>query len=73
MTASTMFNMGFRPSFGRQNGQRGGKGWTPKTAINSSHYLQVDMGEVRYVWRLKGVEDILTGLPVTKYIFQQME
>ena len=22
MTASTMFNMGFRPSYGRQNGQR---------------------------------------------------
>ena len=52
MTASTMFNMGFRPSYGRQNGQRGGKGWTPKTTINSSHYLQVDMGEVRYVCAL---------------------
>lgn len=52
MTASTIFNSRYRPSYGRLNGQMGGKCWAPKTAVNSSHYLQVDMGEVRYVCAL---------------------
>lgn len=52
MTASTMYSTHFGPSHGRLNGLTGRKGWTPNTTINSSHYLQVDMGEVRYVCAL---------------------
>ena len=49
MTASTIYNDYFSPHYGRLNGQRGNKGWSPKTASDRTDYLQVDMGAVRYV------------------------
>lgn len=75
MTASTMFNMVLdRPTTGKMD--RGVVKVGPQRLQLTVHtifrliWVKCDMS---VLWRLKGVEDILTGLPVTKYIFQQME
>ena len=46
MTASTYFDDGHYPFYGRLNGTRGDGAWGPKTGSNKTDYLQVDMGAV---------------------------
>ena len=49
MTASTVFDTRFYPYYGRLHENRGYGGWCPKTVTDRTDYLQVDMGEVRFL------------------------
>ena len=50
ITASTFYNSGHQPYYGRLNGRRGSTGaWCTKTKNDKTDYLQVDMGAVRSV------------------------
>ena len=49
MTASSFYDSRFRPSYGRLNESSGHGGWCPKTRSDRTDYLQVDMGEVRFL------------------------
>ena len=49
MTASSFHNGDYRPSYGRLNDSRSKGGWCPKTLSDRTDYLQVDMGEVRFL------------------------
>ena len=48
MTASTVYNSGCQPYYGRVNTKRGSR-WCPKTTSDRTDYLQVDMGAVHSV------------------------
>ena len=39
----------YRPFYGRLNESRGNGGWCPKTRSDRTDYLQVDLGEVRFL------------------------
>ena len=49
MTASSFFDGTYRPSYGRLNDRRGNGGWCAQTISDRTDYLQVDMGEVRFL------------------------
>ena len=49
MTADSYYDTNFYPHYGRLNGNRGNGAWCPKTEIDRTDYLQVDMGAVEYV------------------------
>ena len=49
MTASSFPNRGYYPYYGRLNERRGQGGWCTRTTTDRTDYLQVDMGEVRFV------------------------
>lgn len=49
MTASSFLDSRYYPYYGRLNERRGHGGWCTKTKYGRTDYLQVDMGEVRFV------------------------
>ena len=49
MTASSFYYSTYRPSYGRLNESSGAGGWCSKTKSDRTDYLQVDMGEVRFL------------------------
>ena len=49
MTASSFYNRYNYPYYGRLNESRGYGGWCPQNKSDRTEYLQVDMGEVRFV------------------------
>ncbi|PFX14773.1 Lactadherin [Stylophora pistillata] len=49
MTASSFYDSYRHPYYGRLNETRGSGAWCPKTKSNRTDYLQVDMGEVRFL------------------------
>ncbi|XP_022785485.1 roundabout homolog 1-like [Stylophora pistillata] len=49
MTASSFYDSRYYPYYGRLNERRGKGGWCTKTTTDRTDYLQVDMGEVRFV------------------------
>ena len=49
MTASSFHHSTYRPSYGRLNESSGAGGWCSKTKSDRTDYLQVDMGEVRFL------------------------
>ena len=49
MTASSFFDGTYRSSYGRLNDRRGNGGWCAQTISDRTDYLQVDMGEVRFL------------------------
>ena len=49
MTASTVHDTRFYPYYGRLHENRGYGGWCPQNKSDRTEYLQVDMGEVRFV------------------------
>ena len=49
MTASSFYNSYQYSYYGRLNESRGYGGWCPQNKSDRTEYLQVDMGEVRFV------------------------
>ena len=49
MTASSFFDGNYYPYYGRLRESRGNEAWCPRSQIDRTQYLQVDMGEVRFV------------------------
>ena len=49
MTASSFYDGRYHPFYGRLNESRGRGGWCTKTASDRTDYLQVDIGEVRFL------------------------
>ena len=50
MIASSFYSNYTPPYYSRLNESSGHGGWCPKTRSDRTDYLQVDMGEVRFLW-----------------------
>ena len=46
---SSVFNINFLPHYGRLNVNRGGCGWSPKSAERDSSWIRVDLGDTMSV------------------------
>ncbi|XP_022805447.1 uncharacterized protein LOC111342612 isoform X2 [Stylophora pistillata] len=70
ITASSFYSINYHPYYSRLNESRGSGAWCPRHPSTTANYLQVDMGEVRFICAVATQGERATSEWTTSYKLQ---